>query len=269
VITASEHLHPGQIDAFADRELPPDQARAVQQHIAACHPCSLRLLATISLKQSTAAAGHRFDPSPAMLARLTAQLQQNTAAKPQPKRLLSFPRTSFLWPAIAAALLLVAVSLTTWTVRRSHNAVSAELATELATELLDQHLATLSAAAAPEVLSTDRHTVKPWFEGKLPFSFNLPEATALPPGTTLKGADLTFVGDHPAALLLFTAGKHQVSVFVLDRNSLAFAPDASTRSGFALRSTAAGELRLIAVSDLDPPQLDRLLASLASAQQPR
>ena len=259
---ATEHLQPGQIDAFADHELPPDQARIVQQHIARCHPCSLRLLSTIELKQATTEAGRRFDPSAAALARLTAQLQQNTPkTKPQPKRVLSFPRANFLWPALVAALLLVTVSLATWSVRRSRNALSAEV--------LDQHLATLSTAAPPQVLSTDRHTVKPWFEGKLPFSFNLPEPTALPPGTTLKGADLTWLGDNPAALLLFTAGKHQVSVFVADRSSLAFVPSASMHSGFALRSATAGDLRLIAVGDVDPPQLDRLLASLASVQQPR
>jgi anti-sigma factor RsiW len=268
VTTATEHLQPGQIDAFADHELPPDQARAVQQHIAVCHPCALRLLATIDLKQAAAEAGRRLNPSAAMLARLTAQLQQNTPAKsslnakPQPRRLLSFRQPLIFWPMMAAAaLLLVAVSLTTWTVRRAHNALSAEL--------LDQHLATLSAVATPQVLSTDRHTVKPWFEGKLPFSFNLPEASALPPGTTLKGADLTYLGDRPAAQLLFAMGKHQVSVFVTDRSSLSFTPAASTRSGFALRSTTAGDLRLIAVGDVDPPQLDHLLASLASVQQAR
>ncbi len=263
---ASEHLQPGQIDAFADHELPPDEARAVQQHLATCHPCSLRALSALNLKQATAAAGHRFDPSPDMLARFTSQLHQTTPARPESKRVLSFPRTRLLWPAMAAAaLLLIAISLTTWSVRRSHNALSAELATEL----LDQHLATLSAAATPQVLSTDRHTVKPWFEGKLPFSFNLPEASALPPGTVLKGADLTWLGDRPAALLLFTAGKHQVSVFVADRSAFTFAPDTSTRSGFTLRSAAVGDLRLTAVGDVEASQLDRLLSSLTSVQQTR
>jgi anti-sigma factor RsiW len=260
-MTASEHLQPGQIDAFADHELSPDQARILQQHLATCHACSLRVLSTVNLKQSTTAAGRRFDPSPAVLARLTAQLQQTTLAKSQPKRLLSFPRASFFWPAMAtAALLLVAVSLATWTVRRNQNTLSAEL--------LDQHLATLSSAASPQVLSTDRHTVKPWFEGKLPFSFNLPEANALPPGTTLKGADLTYLGDHPAALLLFTTGKHQVTVFVTQSSSSSAAPPAdSTRSGYTLRSIAAGDLRLTAIGDVDPPQLDHLLSALASVQQ--
>ena len=101
-MTASEHLQPGQIDAFADHELSPDEVRVLQQHIATCHACSLRVLSTVNLKQATAAAGHRFDPSPAMLARLTAQLQQNTAAKPEPKRVLSFPRANFFWPSLAA-----------------------------------------------------------------------------------------------------------------------------------------------------------------------
>lgn len=267
---ATEHLQPGQIDAFADHELSPDEARTVQQHIISCHPCSLRLLSTIELKQATAEAGRRLDPSAAALARLTARLQQNASARPQPderpqpKRVLSFPRFNFLWPALVAALLLVAIPLTTWTVLRSRKALSAELPAEL----LDQHLATLSAAATPQVLSTDRHTVKPWFEGKLPFSFNLPEPTALPSGVTLKGADLTYLGDHPAAQLLFAVGKHQVSVFIAQQSLFTTAPS-TTRSGYTLRSATAGDLRLIAVGDVDQPQLDRLLASLASVQQTR
>ena len=259
MITASEHLQPGQIDAFADHELSPSEARAVQQHIASCHSCSLRLLSTIELKKATAEAGRSLNPSPAMLARLTTQLQQSSPAKLQPKRVLPFPRRpNPLWPALAAALLLVAISLVTWSIRRARNTLSAEL--------LDQHLATLSAAATPQVFSTDRHTVKPWFEGKLPFSFNLPDASARPPGAVLKGADLTYLGDHPAALLLFTVGKHQASVFITQRSSMPIASAASARSGFALRSTTAGELDMIAVSDADPQQLDRLLASLASVQ---
>jgi anti-sigma factor RsiW len=259
---ASEHLQPGQIDAFADHELSPDQARTVQQHIAACHPCSLRLLSIIELKQATAKAGHRFDPSPAMLARLTSQLQQDSRPEKIQRKRSPLSWSAFaLWPALAAVLLLAAVFLGVGSIRRLRAVQSAEL--------LDQHLATLSSAATPQVLSTDRHTVKPWFEGKLPFSFNLPDATSLPPGTVLKGADLSYLDGRPAALLLFTIGKHQVSVFVAQRSSFTLAPADSTRSGFTLRSATAGDLRLTAVGDVDPSQLDRLLSSLAAAQQSR
>ena len=69
-----------------------------------------------------------------------------------------------------------------------------------------------SSGASPEVISTDRHTVKPWFQGKLPFSFNLPDN--LPADTILRGGDLTYLNGQPAALLLFTIHKHEVSVFL-------------------------------------------------------
>ena len=89
-------------------------------------------------------------------------------------RILSFrPPHGLGWlRAFVLAILLIA-----WQQARQANALYAEL--------LDQHLATLSSGASPEVISTDRHTVKPWFHGKLPFSFHLPDN--LPAGTILKG----------------------------------------------------------------------------------
>ena len=86
------------------------------------------------------------------------------------------------------------------------------------TEVCDEHIAALAAGAAPEVVSSDRHTVKPWFQGRLPFSFNLPQV--LPADTALDGANLTYVRGAPAAQLLFSIGKHRVSMFVRQRGKL-------------------------------------------------
>ena len=162
------------------------------------------------------------------------------------------------WVGLAAALLL-AVSLIGWQQIRKTNTLSAEL--------LDQHLSTLSSGATPQVISTDRHTVKPWFQGRLPFSFNLPDAQALPPDTTLKGANLTYLKGQPAALLLFTIHKHQVSVFVTQRSggpNLIALP--GVRSGFTIQSAATHDLQIVAVSDVNPADLDALVAVLAKAQ---
>ena len=124
----------------------------------------------------------------------------------------------------------------------------------------------LSGGAVPQVVSTDRHTVKPWFQGRLPFSFNLPDADALPPDTTLRGADLVFLERQPAALLIFTIHKHEVSVFVTQNaGEFRIAPRAA-RSGFAIRSATAAELRLTAVSDVNPADLDALVNSLVRVQ---
>jgi anti-sigma factor RsiW len=259
---SAEHLSPDQLNAFIDGELPPAEQQGIEQHLATCHVCTLRVLSATQLKASTARAGQRFAPPPEALARLTAQLHSQSQPHPQsqPKstaRLYSMRLAA--WAAVAAAILL-AVSLLTWRQLHATNT--------LAAELLDQHLATLSSAATPQVLSTDRHTVKPWFQGRLPFSFNLPDASALPPDTTLKGADLTYLNNQPAALLLFTIHKHQVSIFLTQRATgptLTALP--STRAGFNLHTATTADLRIIAISDVNPADLDNLLASIVQAQK--
>jgi anti-sigma factor RsiW len=263
-----EHLNPDTLNAFIDGELPPTDQQGIEQHLTICHACTLRVLSATQLKAATSRAGLRFAPPSDAFARLTAQLQSQSQPQPQsglqPKptaRIYSIRLASVrpaAWAAVAAAMVL-AISLLGW--RQFHHADT------LAAELVDQHLATLSNAATPQVISTDRHTVKPWFQGRLPFSFNLPDTQALPPDTTLKGANLTYLKGQPAALLLFTIHKHQVSVFVTQRSggpSLIALPGA--RSGFTIDSAATHDLQIVAVSDVNPVDLGALIAVLAKAQ---
>lgn len=252
----NKHPSAEEVSAFIDRELSPDQSSGIQQHLANCHPCSLRVLSGLQIKEATAQAGKRFEPSADTLARLTAQLRPKQAHLPERPRRLLVLRT-VAWSAIAAALL-VTIGVFAW--QRTRNANT------LAAELLDQHLAVLSPAAPPEVVSTDRHTVKPWFQGKLPFTFNLPDATAMPPDTVLKGADLTYVEGKPAALLLFAIRKHEVSVFVTHRSGPLELLPSSIRSGFAIRPAKTHDLCLIGVSDVEPKDLDQLVSALVRAQ---
>ena len=253
------HLDPDQLTAFVDGELSSSEVRGMQEHLADCHPCALRALFATQLKAATARAGQRFAAPPEALARLTAQLhsQEPKLRSQELKRtgrIYSF--RTIAWIALAASFMLV-VSLIGWRQTRQANALSAEL--------LDQHLATLSSGASPEVISTDRHTVKPWFQGKLPFSFNLPDV--LPADTTLKGADLTYLNGQPAALLLFTIHKHEVSVFLTQRSGTAIATTPSgIRAGFNIHYASTHDLRIVAVSDVNPADLQLLLSALVHAQ---
>jgi anti-sigma factor RsiW len=260
---AAAHPSPEELNAFVDGERTVVERENIQQHLEGCHQCALRVLSAMQLKGATARAGERFRPSAETLARLTARLdiqsrEQNVRAVPVPSvpaRSVSWWR-GVSWSALAAAVLL-AVSLGGWREVHQANLVGGEL--------LDQHLANLSADSAPEVLSSDRHTVKPWFQGRLPFSFNLPEPGALPPETVLRGADLVYVQGRPAALLIFKIRQHDASVFVTQRDSFAMMPR-STRSGFAIRSTDAAEVRLTGVSNVNQSELDALIAALAKVQ---
>lgn len=253
MIEAGEHLNPDTLSAFVDGEVSSAEQGAVERHIAGCQACALRVLSAGQLKRATALAGSRFTPPSQALARLTAQLRAE--AGPRVLR-LSFRRAA--WAGLAAALVL-AVSMMGWRIFHQANMLSAEL--------LDQHLATLSSGATPQIISSDRHTVKPWFQGRLPFSFNLPDA--LPPDTNLKGADLTYLDGQPAALLLFTIHKHEVSIFVTQRSggpNLSALPGA--RAGFSIKAASTHDLRIVAVSDVNPVDVDALVASLVKAQSP-
>jgi anti-sigma factor RsiW len=271
--TSTNHLGPDQLNAFIDGELHPVEQHGIEQHLTTCHACTLRVLSATQLKAALARAGQRFAPPPDALARLTVQLhaqqakpkqrpQTNQQPQDQTKKTARiYTMSSFrpaAWAALAAAILLT-ISLLGWRQFHQTNA--------LAAELLDQHLGILSTAATPQVISTDRHTVKPWFQGRLPFSFNLPDAAALPPDTALKGADLTYLNGQPAALLLFTIHKHEVSVFLTQRTTgPTFAALPNTRAGFTLHTATTPDLRIVAVSDVNPADLDNLIAALVKAQ---
>src|SRR3984893_9277602 len=79
------HLNPDQLNAFIDGELPPAEQQGIEQHLATCHACTLRVLSATQLKAATARAGHRFAPSPEALARLTAQLHSQPQQQSQPQ----------------------------------------------------------------------------------------------------------------------------------------------------------------------------------------
>jgi anti-sigma factor RsiW len=250
---AFQHPGPDTINAYVDGELPVDEELNTQYHLADCHSCTLRVLSTTQLKEATARAGHCFAPTPEALTRLTAQLRARPNAVAQ---IYSF--RSITWGAVAAAVVLAVLLLG----RGQHRQSNA-----LAAELLDQHLAVLSVSAAPQVISSDRHTVKPWFQGRIPFSFNLPEPYALPPDTILKGADLTYFDGQPSALLIFTIHKHQVTVLLSQQsNDLVLTALPKARAGFTIHSTIASHLHIIAVSDVNPAELDLLIAALARVQ---
>ena len=249
---SAEHLSPELIGAVVDGELSAADDRVAQGHLNDCHACALKVIAAGKLKSAAARAGRNFTPSADALARLTATARQNP-----PKPIKVIPIRPIAWSA-AAALLLFAFLLGGSRVLRQSSALSAEI--------LDQHLATLSDAATPQVISTDRHTVKPWFQGKLPYSFNIPEASELPPDTNLIGGDLAYVSGRPTALLLFTIHKHHVSVFVSQAGTVPDLVRLSDRAGFHIAKTKNAGLEAIGISDVSPAELNALVARISAAQ---
>ena len=220
------------------------------------------------LKSATARAGHRFAPPPQFEERLTRLVRQEdgpskaTVLRPAPQPLRVF---GFAGWATSCALLLVFASIFVFQRDSRRIAIASSEYAGLVTEICDQHVATLAANLPPQVLSSDRHTVKPWFQGKIPFSFNLPEN--LPSDTKLEGANLTYLHNQPAALLLYSIGKHRVSVFVRQKTTAALSNGLLTEhAGFYVARFGTDDLDVVAVSDVDPARLSSLVSLIEQVQ---
>ncbi len=265
----TDHLSPSMLNGLADGELSVDQLAVANEHLAGCPACTSNALYQSLLKSATAKAGQRYTPPPQLQERLLTQLASSRLEAPGTGTGHRYPQQwRFAWGWAAAAVLLL-VSASTMMVQRAARKAeisSAEHAA-LVTEVFDQHVATLAGSLPPQVVSTDRHTVKPWFQGKLPFSFNLPES--LPRDTALDGANLTYLHNQPVAQLLYSIGKHHVSVFLLEKAGPTRAQLAAEHAGFHVMDFSTDELEGVAVSDVDPARLAELVSAIRQAQTTR
>lgn len=239
------------LDTYLDGELPATEMQSADAHVRSCPSCAADLLNRLQLKRALQSAGKRYQPSPDFRRRI----QQQIAAR---------PRTSpwRLWVAAAAALavLLVAGLVVT-------NVGQLRFARQQTfTEVADLHVATLASANPVDVVSTDRHTVKPWFEGRIPFTFNLPELQNSE--FTLVGGRMAYLGHSPGAHLIFQVRKHRISVLIFqDRDMKGLSSDSGVQKelSFNLESWSQGGLRYFAISDASPDDIRKLVELLKAA----
>jgi anti-sigma factor RsiW len=127
-------------------------------------------------------------------------------------------------------------------------------------EIADLHVATLASSSPVDVISTDRHTVKPWFQGKIPFSFNLPELQDT--GFTLAGGRMTYLDQTPGAQLIYDVRKHHISVFVFQNRSLGDRLGQNSLSPkklpFNMETWSQGGLRYFVIGDASASDIDAL-----------
>ena len=139
----------GKLDTYVDGELSTNEMRDLDAHLRKCPSCAADVLSRLQLKRAIHSAGKRYSPSPEFRERV----RKSIATKPR-----FSPIRMWLGATAAVALLLIA-GFVTLTVRQQqlHRR-------QTFSELADLHVSTLASANPVDVLSTDRHTVKPWFQ---------------------------------------------------------------------------------------------------------
>jgi anti-sigma factor RsiW len=242
----------GKLDAYLDGELPAAEAAALAAHLRECASCAADALGRVQIKRAVGAAGRRYEPS----AQVRARIARSVTAKSQKQTLWRW--TLVLAPAFAVAMVAVAVAFYPGREGTRQQRVYSELA--------DLHVGALASAIPVDVVSTDRHTVKPWFQGKIPFTFNLPELQ----GTdfTLVGGRVTYLNQTPGAHLIYQYRKHEISVFIFqDRGeeTAGTASGAAHAQSFSLESWTQNGLRYFVVGDVSADQIQALSKLLRDA----
>ena len=142
--------------------------------------------------------------------------------------------------------------------RRALERLSAEFR-----EAIADHIRSLQFSHLSDVVSTDRHTVKPWFAGKLDFSPPVADLAAL--GFPLTGGRLEHLDDRPAAALVFRRRLHAINVFIWPAARGTVSNRHAERNGYRAQSWSQGGFNFLAVSEISTVELNQFVAAFKSA----
>ncbi|MDM0076944.1 anti-sigma factor [Variovorax sp. J2P1-59] len=189
----------------------------------------------------------RHAPPAALAERILADLRKADVQEPVRR-----PRRPAAWRWLQAVTLFGAGAATAWGIALSLLVVPAQ---DLMSEsITDSHVRSLMGSHLADVLSSERHTVKPWFAGKLDFSPPVIDLAA--EGLPLVGARLDYIGGRPVAALVYQSGQHIINLFVWPASAdKPAAPRLLTRRGYNLVHWSEGGMQAWAVSDLNASEL--------------
>ncbi|MDE1166147.1 MAG: zf-HC2 domain-containing protein [Pseudomonas sp.] len=221
------------LDGYLDQALSASQVAEVDGHLLYCAECAQHLQAGRSLIAAVKAHAHYY-PAPADLQGLLAR--QTPAAWRR-------------WWAPAASGVALAVALVLF------------IATPVAPpawqeEAVSSHVRSLMAEHLNDVASADRHTVKPWFTGKLDFA--PPVHDFSDQGFVLLGGRLDYLRQRSAAALTYRHDRHVINLFIQPTDEPDSPPQAFSVRGFNVLAWQHQHLRFVAVSDVDAGQLQAL-----------
>ena len=240
-----------QVDAYLDGELATVDARALEAHLAQCPDCTRFRDERLGLRAGIGAGVPRFQAPAALRERIRAAARARPGA---PRRFTVRP----LWRPLALAASLAIVALGSWTLALQRGAGVA-----LADDVLTSHIRSLMPGHLTDVLSSDQHTVKPWFNGRLDFSPPVYDFAGR--GYPLEGGRLDYVDGRAVAVLVYGRRQHVINVFQWPARGSAAGPSMRTRPGYHELHWTTLDYSYWVVSDLGLAELQEFAQLLREA----
>jgi len=235
-----DEVHP-LLEAYIDGEVAELERQQLREHLADCPDCGPEAAALERLREGIRRSAPVYRAPEILRSQIHFALRREAAIS-------NTPRAGPGWLAYAASLLLAVAVGSGGTLlitgERQEDAV--------ANELIDSHLRSLLGSHLTDVVSSDQHTVKPWFAGRSDVS--PPVVDLAKEGFPLVGGRLDLIAGKPVPALVYRRREHVINVFVLpaSRRDLA---TTLTRRGYSLRRWDEGDLGFWAVSDAAAPEL--------------
>ena len=243
------------INGYADRELDLRASLEVEQHLKECASCARQYESLALLKSALQENAPYYQASAA----LRKAVRSSTRAAVRAEEGWQWRLPSFIslwrWPvAAAAAAVLVAIVLRgTIPGPSMPRSSTGDL---LATEVVASHVRSMMANHLTDVLSSNQHTVKPWFEGKIDFAPTVQDFSAQ--GFPLVGGRLDFLDGRPVAALVYRYRLHIINLFTWPTEQVsATGPQIETRQGYNTVHWIKSNMQYWAVSDVAPSELER------------
>jgi anti-sigma factor RsiW len=248
------------IHAYLDGELDLVKSLEIEEHLQGCPTCS-QIYQNQQALRTSLNAGLLYFRSPAPL-RKNIQAALRQADQPETRAARAPRRIAWRWAAVAASL--VVVVFAAWGVVRS---LSAPFANDLlAQEVVASHVRSLMPDHLVDVPSSDQHTVKPWFSGKLDFSPVVDDLANQ--GFPLVGGRLDYLDNRPVAALVYRYQQHLINLFSWPAAGASdTAVTVDTRQGYHVAHWIKSKMAYWAISDVNETELQQfvqLVQNLAS-----
>ena len=243
---AHKLIHP-----YLDGELDLVRSLEIEAHLKDCQMCAQAYDELRSLQSAVSATALRFEPPAALRNRIRSALRDESKVTNRSFRL----SRRWMIPAVSfAALVIIAWVLIALLSRPSTSDLMAQ-------EIVSSHVRSLMEKHLTDVPSSDQHTVKPWFDGRLDFSPPVKDLAAA--GFNLVGGRLDYIGNRPVAALVYQHRQHYINVFVWPSTAASdVSGKALVRQGYNLINWSNAGMNYWAISDLNLADLQQFVQLL-------
>jgi anti-sigma factor RsiW len=235
------------IEAYMDEELDPGLRAAVEEHLSGCPVCS-EAHSRFRAQQASIRSVAPYYTAPAQLQQSVHETLRRAAANETSAMARNTP---WRYLAIAASVLL-AISVS-WNVRRPQPRTAEN--DLVARNVLTDHIRSLIGTHLLDVPSSDQHTVKPWFNGKLDFSPEVKDFASQ--GFPLIGGRLDYLTDRTVAALVYRRRQHVINLFTWPSDSSPVTESHFSRNGYNVVHWTYGAMTCWAVSDIAITELEQ------------